>query len=243
MYVFVFINFKKYSKYLATSLILLAICLALFDRDFNDYSNFVAVFSETESAEIELIIDAGHGGEDGGAVSANGDIESEINLSVALKLEAIAGLFGVSTVMTRETEDIYYPDTAETVSARKAYDQNTRISLINEYPEAVLISIHQNFYPDSAPRGSQVLYGAQEGSQKLGELCNELLRVALYPENRRVAMPVSEDIYLMKSVTCTSILVECGYLSNETELELLLDDDYQTKISATILAAYLQYIT
>lgn len=188
-----------------------------------------------------LIIDAGHGGEDGGAVTSDGVPESGINLGIAQKLEALCGLFGVDCVMTRDSQELDYPDTAKTTAQRKSADQKARAELINSQEDAVLVSIHQNFYPDSRPFGCQVLYGKAEGSRELAELTHGLMTTALCPTSRRVAAPISEDIYLMRSAKCTSILVECGFLSNAAEAALLQTEAYQLKISALLLASYLQY--
>lgn len=198
----------------------------------------LTVFAENERV---LIIDAGHGGADGGAVAADGTVESGINLAIAKRLEALAGLFGVETVMTRESEDIDYPETADTVAKMKSADQNARIKLINSVPDGVLISIHQNFYPDSRPSGSQVLYAATDGSRELGELTHAAIVEALCPDNRRVAAQIDSDIYIMRSVHCPAILVECGFISNPGELSRLLSDTYQTKLAAVLLTSYLQY--
>lgn len=188
-----------------------------------------------------LIIDAGHGGEDGGAQSDDGLLESVVNLDIALRLEALCDFWGVSSVMTRQTYDIAYPDTATTTSARKTHDQKSRVQLINSIENATLISIHQNKYPDARPRGAQVLYGRIDGSRRLGELMHQNLISALYPENRRVAAPISDTIYLLNQALCPAVLVECGFLSNLTEVELLKTDVYKTKLATVILGSYMQY--
>lgn len=195
----------------------------------------------SEPALPVLIIDAGHGGEDGGASAGDGTTESGINLAVAQRLEALAGLYGVETVMTRTTQELEYPEDATTTARRKAADQRARIARINAYPEGVLISIHQNCFPDSRPSGCQVLYAATAGSEALAKLMHEQLSETLCPSNRRVAAPVSDKILLMRSARCTAVLVECGFLSNAAEAKLLASPDYQTKISAVLLASYLDY--
>ena len=116
-----------------------------------------------------LILDAGHGGEDGGAVAPDGTVEADINLEIALRARAIAELTGVRVVMTRESAQIAYPDDAATVAQRKKADQHRRAELVREMDNAVLISIHQNCYPDRKPSGAQVLYAASTGSDTLGE--------------------------------------------------------------------------
>lgn len=188
-----------------------------------------------------LVIDAGHGGEDGGAVATNGTLESEINLDIALRLEKLADFWGIPVIMTRNTPEIAYPDSAETLSAKKKADQNARVDLIQSTPGAVLISIHQNFYPSSAPWGIQVFYGAISGSQQLAEISQGNLTEQLAPNNRRLASPIDESIYLMRKATCPAILVECGFLSNASELEKLQTESYRTELAAVLLASYQQY--
>lgn len=194
-----------------------------------------------EQADPVLIIDAGHGGADGGASSADGVLEAEINLKISQKLNALAHLYGKETVMTRETSTIDYPSEANTISKQKVYDQKTRVALINSYPNGVLISVHQNFYPDTRPSGAQVLYGHTPESEVFGKLLHVNLVAALDPENRRVAAPIDDKIYLMRNAQCTAALVECGFLSNPNEAAQLCSNDYQNKISVVLLASYLEY--
>ncbi len=191
-------------------------------------------------AASTLVIDPGHGGLDGGASAADGTSESGINLSVALRLRALAHLFGLRTVMTRTQEALDYPDEATGIREKKVWDQKSRVALINATPDAVLISIHQNFFPDARPSGTEVLYGAGEASAALAQCTQQNLVAQLCPNNRRVAAPISDSIYLMKHVTCPAILVECGFLSNAAEAEKLRSDAYQTKLALVILASYLQ---
>lgn len=188
-----------------------------------------------------LVIDAGHGGEDGGAVAANGTLESEINLDIALRLESLAGFWGIPVVMTRNTPEIEYPDSAETLSAKKKADQNARIELIQNTPGAVLISIHQNYYPSAAPWGIQVFYGVVSGSEQFAEIAQGNLTEQLAPDNRRLASAIDKSIYLMRKVKCPAILVECGFLSNASELEKLETETYRTELAAVLLASYQEY--
>ncbi|MFR7869720.1 MAG: N-acetylmuramoyl-L-alanine amidase [Oscillospiraceae bacterium] len=188
-----------------------------------------------------LILDAGHGGEDGGAVAPNGTVEADVNLQIALRARAIAELTGIEVIMTRDSPDIAYPDDATTIAERKKADQHQRAELIRRTDNAVLISIHQNCYPDRKPSGAQVLYAASPGSDTIGALMHDNLVAYLDPQNRRVAVPISEKIYLMREVNCPAVLVECGFLSNESECAKLEDGGYQTKLAAVIIASYLQY--
>ena len=200
---------------------------------------------ENESAMAQtkpvLVIDAGHGGLDGGAVSGSGDRESEINLSIAQRLYDLCRLLGRESVMTRSSETLDYPPDAVSVREKKVWDQKRRAELINALPDAVLISIHQNLYPDARPSGTQVLYSGADGSEALAELTHEALRQHLCPENRRVASPASDSIYLLKSIRCPAVLVECGFLSNPDEAQKLTEASYQKKIASILCASYLQY--
>lgn len=185
-----------------------------------------------------LIIDPGHGGEDGGAVASDGTLEADLNLAIAKKLNALASFCGIQIMMTRSGKHIDYPMDAETISARKTADQKQRVALINSIPNGVLISVHQNWYPTSGPHGAQVLYARNPESVAFGKLMHSKLIEHLDPENRRVAAPISEDIYLMRNAECPAVLIECGFLSNPEELSRLQDAAYQIKLSMIMLSAY-----
>lgn len=197
--------------------------------------------ASAESAPI-LVIDAGHGGEDGGAVAADGTLESDLNLDIALRLEALAAFWGVDTVLTRTAAEIDYPAEAETLSAKKKADQNARITLINSTAGAVLLSIHQNNYPASAPWGIQVFYGSVTGSDSFAALLQANLTEQLCPENRRIEEKIDDGIYLMRRSECPAALVECGFLSNPSDLEKLESENYRLKLASVMLSSYLQYI-
>lgn len=201
----------------------------------------VPAMTEGESGSALLIIDAGHGGADGGAVAADGTPEADINLDIALRIEALAALCGVQTVMTRESADIDYPPEADTIARMKVADQHARLALINETPNAVFLSIHQNFYTAAKPNGAQVFYGPVSGSDQLAATIQSNLTAQLAPDNRRLAAPISEDVYLMKNAACRAVLVECGFLSNPAELARLKTESYRLQLAAVIFGSYLQY--
>jgi len=197
----------------------------------------------SKTQEPLLIIDPGHGGEDGGAVAADGTRESEINLAVALKMDALCGFLGIESTMTRESEVLDYPKSANTIRAKKIADQKARIELINSASNAVLISVHQNTYPNAKPSGGQALYGKADGSQKLAELIQNNMSLNIDYDNNRGAAKISDDIYLMKKAECPAVLIECGFMSNPAELELLKTEEYQAKLAAVFVASYIQFIS
>jgi len=218
----------------------LAVTVLFARAEKNDETKAETVVLKEKDKSV-LVIDPGHGGEDGGAQSADGLIESGVNLDISLRMDAICKLMGIQTVLTRESSDINYPDDARTTAARKKYDQNQRLELINSIPTAVMVSIHQNKFPDSRPKGSQVLYSAADGSKELGEIMQANLVSGIYPENRRVAAPISKKIYLTRMAKCPAVLVECAFLSNPEEAALLRTDKYKISLAVVILGSYMQY--
>lgn len=185
-----------------------------------------------------LVIDAGHGGFDGGAISEDGTRESDINLAVALRLDFLVRFMGQKTVMTRLDDS----RKTDILSYSEHEELEKRAELANETENAVLISIHQNDYPTAQPRGAQVLYSAFAGSEELGRMIQTNLIAQLDPENRRLAAPAPRELYLTANTHCPAVLVECGFMSNNFEVLKLKDPVYQTKLAALIAASYVSYI-
>lgn len=190
-----------------------------------------------------LIIDPGHGGDDGGAVSVNGVCESVINMDIAKKMSVLSELMGYPVLLTRESEELIYPDECNTISKRKRFDQKQRVEFINATDNAILLSIHQNSFPSSKPYGPQAFHNSDETAVKLGVLVQEYLSSALCQGNRRMAAPVSKGIYLMKNIECPGVLCECGFVSNKKEAKLLETGEYRIKVACAIMGAYAKYIS
>lgn len=195
----------------------------------------------SDNAFPVLILDPGHGGEDGGAVSVCGAKESEINLDVALRLRELCRLFGTDCVMTREREELDYPESVGSIAEMKKWDTRSRIKQINAVGSSFLLSIHQNVYPAPQPRGPQVFYN-EKCPQGTAELFQDYLTAALCPESRRLAAPISKDVYIMSHAECPAVLAECGFLPNPEEAAALDTDTYtyKTKIAAVLMAACLR---
>lgn len=202
--------------------------------------NLAATSAELADHPVAVVIDAGHGGEDGGAVSVTGVLESGINLAVAQRLDQILALCGIRTVMIR-TGDEAVSTEGDTVTERKVADLKRRVSLANAVEPAIVVSVHQNHFSERKYRGAQVFYAATDGSRELAQLTQELLRQALDKSNRREAKPAS-SVYLMDQLCHTGILVECGFLSNPQEEQLLQQAAYQKKIACTVGCALVQYL-
>lgn len=182
-----------------------------------------------------LIIDAGHGGEDGGATSCTGILESEYNLNIALRLDALMNLLGVQTKMVRTT-DISVYTSGNTISQKKISDLKERVRLVNSTNKALLVSIHQNYFSQSQYSGAQVFYGENAISKEFARNTQSLLISSLNPVSNRAAKKAS-GIYLMQKVTCPAILVECGFISNPNETSLLGSADYQKKLCCVLASA------
>lgn len=184
-----------------------------------------------------LVIDAGHGGVDGGAVSAAGNKESDINLSIALKMASLCDFLGINHVLTRESD---IPTSTENYSEHD--NLVARAEMANSIENAVLISIHQNKFPSDKVRGAEVMYSNSEQSKALGLAAQSNLVSAVDPENRRVARPAPSELLLTATAKCPAILAECGFMSNAEEAQLLSTDAYQTKIAAALVSAYIIYL-
>lgn len=187
------------------------------------------------------VIDAGHGGEDGGAVARDGTVESGINLAVARRLDALLTFLGEKSVMTRREDISIYSAGAETLHEKKASDLRNRVSLVNETEGSLLVSIHQNSLPSSPrTRGAQVFYGAAEGSEAAAERVQRALNASVNGGGEKRHKPIAPGIYLMSHVHRPAILIECGFLSNAEETALLKREAYQTRLAYAIAAGLLQ---
>ena len=188
-----------------------------------------------------IIIDAGHGGEDGGAISCTGRAESQYNLEISLRLMDLFHLIGYKTCMIR-TEDVSIYKDGGSLAAKKVSDLKERVRITNEIENATLISIHQNTFPDSKYGGAQVFYGAKMESRLLAELLQRAFCETVNPNSHRKSKK-ADKIYLMEHINCTGILVECGFLSNPQEEMLLQTPDYQQKLVCVIAGTVSQFLT
>lgn len=179
-----------------------------------------------------FIIDAGHGGVDGGAVSCTGVYESQINLQIALKLNDLMRLLGMETKMIRSTDISVYTH-GETIAAKKSSDLKERVRIVNETENATLLSIHQNHYSDSYYSGAQIFYPQTEGSEALAKKLQANFIRSLNPGSNRQAKKV-EGLYLMKHIKTPGVLIECGFLSNYDEEAKLRNGEYQNHICCVI---------
>ncbi len=223
---------------LAAALAAVAVSLSFALERFNELAVPVVAPSVVQPVG-GLILDAGHGGEDGGAVSASGVPESRINLEVVLKINDILGLYGQAPLLLREEDRALYSEGAVTLREKKVSDLKNRAAIIQSCQGATLLSIHQNSYPQKKYRGTQTFFAPTEGSQALAEHIQNAVRQALQPENGRQAKQIPDTVYLMNHVGCPAVLVECGFLTNPEEEALLRSEGYQKKLAAALASAWL----
>ncbi len=193
----------------------------------------------TESAQKPdrhcIIIDAGHGGEDGGAVSCTGVLESSINLEIARRLNDLLHLLGYPTRMIRESDKAVYTG-GDTIAQKKVSDLKERVRMVNETERGILLSIHQNHFTDSVYHGAQVFYTADADSKALAEILQANFTAAVNPGSRRQCKKAA-GVYLMEHIQCPGVLVECGFLSNPEEESRLRSPDYQKRLCCVIAAS------
>lgn len=190
-----------------------------------------------------VIIDAGHGGHDGGAVSRSGFAEAPINLEISIKLRDVLGFLGVSAIMTRENAESLGYIEGETLRKNKTADLNARLEIADNNPSCDFLSIHLNKYEQEKYYGAQVFYSPNnDNSSILANALQEKMRMTLDEANTRRAKLSPSSVYLMDKIKNPAVTIECGFLSNAREAELLGTNTYQTKVSIAICAGYIEYI-
>ena len=187
-----------------------------------------------------IIIDPGHGGEDGGATSCTGKLESAFNLEIALRLQDLFHFLGHETVMVRKDDRSIYTQ-GESLSQKKISDLKERVRICKETDNGILLSIHQNHFSDSRYSGPQVFFAPTEGSEDLAKTLQSEFQNVLHPKaNRQIKK--AEGIYLMEHILCTGVLIECGFLSNPEEEAKLRTGIYQKQLSCIIAAAVCKFL-
>lgn len=220
----------RYSSLLPVYLLILAGALLLAFVG----SQTVTVLSENAPLKRRqtVVIDAGHGGVDGGATSCTGILESAFNLEIALRLNDLMHLLGMQTVMIRDTDISVYTQ-GESIAQKKISDLKERVRVINSTANCTLVSIHQNYFSDGKYSGAQVFYAPTAESRELADSIQRSFINAINPGSKRQSKK-ADGIYLMQHINCPGILIECGFLSNVQEEYLLRDAAYQQKLCSVI---------
>ena len=232
-------------KKLYLSLIAVVICAIIFSStSFLYYSDNVNSINTNAQYIPIIIIDAGHGGFDGGAVANDGTVEKDINLKISLYLQEYLELSGLNTIMTRYDDVSLEDEGINTIRKKKTSDIHNRLKLMEETDNAIFISIHQNKYPQEKYSGLQVFYSPNNSEQSslLARNIQENVVELLQPENERQIKECGTSVYLIYNALKPAVLVECGFLSNYNEAQLLKTEQYQRKIAFCIATGIQDYI-
>lgn len=196
--------------------------------------------AEAQEKKPNLIIDAGHGGEDGGAVV--GDVlEKDINLDISNDTADLLKLFGFDVSMTRSSDNALTNE-GKDVKQRKYNDMKMRLDMYNSSADNVIISIHQNKFSSTSSHGAQVFYSPNnENSPQLAESMRNSIVSMIQPDNERECKKAGKEIYLLKNTNNPAVIVECGFISNQNECKLLLDKSYQKKMALAVTTGFLDY--
>lgn len=197
--------------------------------------------SLSAQSQKTVIIDAGHGGFDGGAVASDGTVEKNINLNISLTLAKLLKQNGFCVIMTRETDTSTEDSTLSEIASKKRSDLKNRLQLMKDNPQAVFVSIHLNKFTTSAAFGSQVFYSDSEQARMLGECIQRSIVGLIQHDNMRVNKKATSSTYLLYKATVPAVLVECGFLSNANELEKLKQKDYQDQMAFSIYCGIMEY--
>lgn len=190
-----------------------------------------------------IIIDAGHGGFDGGAVGVDGVVEKDINLAVSQKLRLLAELYGFEVIMVRDEDRAVCDEGISGVRAQKVSDIHNRLALAEQNPQAIFVSIHQNKFPQGKYWGAQVFYGPNDPrSRLLAQRVQDNLRTLLQPDNAREIKPAEKNLYILYHVKSPAILVECGFLSNPEECARLQEEEYQQQFAMAVLMSVVEHL-
>lgn len=222
---------KKRIEVLMAVLLLLGACF--FARE----GVRVAESSKAKTGEVCIVIDAGHGGDDPGKIGINKAKEKEINLAISKKLKKLLEKEKIKVVMTRTEDEGLYQ---QSDSNKKVEDMRKRCEIISEAKPVFTVSIHQNSYPEESVKGAQVFYyGQSQEGKKLAEILQKVLIEQLDPQNHREAK-ANENYYILKRTESPTVIVECGFLSNYEEAELLVTEEYQDKVAKAVAAGILE---
>ena len=243
---FEFIGCKKTRLKLASvsillTLIIVASCaIGIIIEIYRD--KLLAIKVGADTGNLTIILDAGHGGEDCGAIGKNGIYEKDLNLSITFAIGEILSNNGYTVVYTRTEDKLLYRESENIRGLRKISDLKNRVEIAENYENSIFISIHMNSFGDSKYSGLQVYYGtANDNAYSLASSVQKSVHDMLQPQNNR-KVKRGKDIYLLENISAPAVLIECGFLSNAPECENLSKKEYQKSLSFAIVCGIIEYI-
>ena len=226
------------------TILLASICLALAAIGFGAFKPPQILNASVDGQTYStVIIDAGHGGEDGGASSKSGLVEKDINLELAFILKEKLEDKGVNVILTRDTDRLLYDRNVNYQGRKKKLDMAARLEIINNTEDCIFISLHMNAFSDSRYSGLQVWYSDHNpDSQSLANIIQSDIKTNLQPNNNRKTKSAGTSIYLLSQSSCPAVLVECGFLSNVAEAKLFESVEYKDALAAQLCNSVIQFL-
>ena len=235
-------SFILFSFVFALCALLLCALGQMLEKKGEDYTS-VLEYDESQSYKRVIVLDAGHGGEDGGAVGHGGVLEKDINLKVAKIIYELLKLNDTNVIMTRTEDKMLYDRYQNYEGRKKMYDLRARVEMANEIEDSVLISIHMNSYPSPSCRGAQVYYSKNHSeSYNIAGKVQTYLSSYVQKDNTRKIKAAGSNIYLLDKASSPAVLIECGFLSNPDDTKMLSDAEYRKKLACSIFAALCDYL-
>ena len=233
---------RRFLAFLLFLSVLFAILFGIAEQTRTKYE--LDVLNKDASARSKtIILDAGHGGEDGGASSADGLLEKDLNLALALTMRDILLANGINVVLTRETDTLLYDRNVDYNGRKKMLDMAARLKIAQDSPDSVFVSLHMNTYPHPSCQGVQVWYSENnDTSLELAKTIHETTQELLQHENDRPIKQSGSSIYLLHHLECPAVLVECGFLSSPEEAALLGNESYRQQLALTLCMGILRGI-
>ncbi len=214
--------------------VLLAVCARITER---------ALPTAAEAAERPVIVlDAGHGGLDSGAVGGNGTLEKDVNLSIVRILRDMLELSGFDVALTRSEDISIYDAGVEGIRNQKLSDMDNRLEIVQSYPDSIFLCIHQNNYTDPQYFGGQMFYNNNNPNNRTLAQIMQNKFAELQPGNDREIKLSGDELFLLKSNQNPSLMIECGFLSNPDEEARLSTWEYQQQVAFTIFGGVMEYI-
>ena len=244
MHIYV-VNFRKYKIAYSVACIMLAMivlssaAISVVTKVYKD--ELFVVAADAVPYEKIIIIDAGHGGEDSGAIGTNGVLEKDLNLEFALQIGAMLEEKGYIIVYTRTDDRLLYTDEENIKGIRKISDLKNRVKVAERYPNSLYVSIHMNSFGDSKYSGLQVYHSDKEESNLLANTIQNRVKNDVQPENNRVVKK-GKDMYILENIENTAVLIECGFLTNKNECEKLSEKEYQKQLCFAIVCGIIEYM-
>ena len=224
----------KFAVSMAAVFAVLAVCARVTDRALPAAADV--------SDKPVIVLDAGHGGLDSGAVGKNGTLEKDVNLAVVKRLQQLLELSGFHTVLTRSEDISIYAPGVEGIRNQKLSDMDNRLEIIQSYPDSIFLCIHQNNFTDPAYFGGQMFYNNNNpGNRTLAQIMQNRF-AQLQPGNDREIKLSGDELFLLKSNKNPSLMIECGFLSNPDEEARLSTAEYQQQLAFTIYSGLLDYL-